>query len=167
MVRNLFLLPLISIFAAGTQPLVAVDQPRDTVSTRLIGELMLGTSGFEPGIAAELRTVGLAHIIRPEIFLNEDFRPGFGISVAWNLTFLDLPDRQMISVGPRAVYHNSDNSGWEADAMAIWHMNMGSKQRSQHYLEVIGTLGALQDKDDDRRDTVIGASAGLAYGFQF
>lgn len=158
---------LTAIVMTGALPLVAAEPSHESAPPRLVGELMLGTSGFEPGIAAEWRTGVPWHLIRPEVFINEDFRPGFAASAAWNMAFLHLPERFAITLGPRVVYHNSDRSGWEADAMAIWHLDLVPTQRGRHFLEVIGAIGALQDDRDDERETVVGASAGIAYAFQF
>ncbi len=156
--------PLIAAFAL---PLAAVERAHEMTAPRLVGEVLVGSSGFEPGVAAEWRVGDPMCVLRPEVFINSDARPGFGASVTWDLSFLNLPERQSLTFGPRVVYHNSDDSGWEADAMAIWHFDLIPSQRGRHFLEVIGTIGALQDRKDDRNDTIIGASGGVAYGFQF
>lgn len=167
MSRPYILVSLLATLATVTMPLGAADRAHDPAIPRLVGEVLVGTSGFEPGLAAEWRVGDPLCVIRPEVFINEDERAGFGASVAWELSFLNLPDRHAITLGPRVVYHNSDDSGWEADAMAIWHFDLIPSQRGRHYLEVIGAVGALQDDSDNQHDTVIGASAGVAYGFQF
>ena len=156
--------PLIAAFAL---PLAAVERAHEITAPRLVGEVLVGSSGFEPGVAAEWRVGDPMCVLRPEVFINSDARPGFGASVSWDLTFLNLPERQSLTFGPRVVFHNSDDSGWEADAMAIWHFDLIPSQRGRHFLEVIGTVGALQDRKDDKNDTIIGASGGIAYGFQF
>jgi hypothetical protein len=156
--------PLIAAFAL---PLAAVERAHEMTAPRLVGEVLVGSSGFEPGVAAEWRVGDPMCVLRPEVFINSDARPGFGASVTWDLAFLNLPERQSLTFGPRVVFHNSDDSGWEADAMAIWHFDLIPSQRGRHFLEVIGTIGALQDRKDDKNDTIIGASGGIAYGFQF
>jgi len=67
------------------------------------------------------------------------------------------------------VYHNSDDSGWEADALVIWNLDLNTSQRGRHFLEVIGAIGVLQDKenDDGANKAVVGASIGAGYGYQF
>ncbi len=170
MSRFYSLVPLIAAFALPALPLVplvAMERAHEITAPRLVGQVLVGTSGFEPGIAAEWRVSDPLCVLRPEVFINEDARPGFGASVTWDLAFLNLPERQSITFGPRVVYHNSDDSGWEADAMAIWHFDLVTNHRGRHFLEVIGAVGALQDEKDGEEDTVIGASAGIAYGFQF
>jgi hypothetical protein len=167
MSRFYSLIPLIAAFALPALPLAAMDRAHELTAPRLVGQVLVGTSGFEPGVAAEWRVSDPLCVLRPEVFINEDARPGFGASVTWELSFLNLPERQSITFGPRVVYHNSDDSGWEADAMAIWHFDLIPSQRGRHFLEVIGTAGALQDEEDDENDTIIGVSAGIAYGFQF
>lgn len=156
--------PLIAAFAL---PLAAMERGHEMTAPRLVGEVMVGSSGFEPGVAAEWRVGDPMCVLRPEVFINSDARPGFGASVSWGLSFLNLPERQSLTFGPRIVYHNSDDSGWEADAMAIWHFDLIPTQRGRHYLEVIGAIGALQDRKDDRNDTIIGATVGVGYGYQF
>ena len=84
---------------------------------------------------------------------------------------LGLPDRHSLSIGPRVVYHNSDESGWEADVQAIWSLDLAPAHKGRHFLEVIGAVGALEhdDKDDanDDKKVRLGASIGIAYGYQF
>ncbi len=166
----LFVIPLFAL-ALGGVPLTAADllaPNHNPALPRLVAQALVGTSGFEPGIAAEWR---LGHdadiVVRPEVFLNEDADVGGGASLSWELRFLDLPDRQSLTVGPRVVYHNSDDSGWEADAMAIWSLDFCTQPRGRHYLEVIGAVGVRQDEPDGKDDTKLGASIGVGYGFQF
>ncbi len=134
---------------------------------RLVGQVLFGTAGFEPGIAAEWR-FGEPHLlVRPEVFLNEDSRAGIGASLGWELNFLALSERHAITIGPRVVYHNSDDYGWGADAMAIWHFDLIPSQRGRHFLEVIATGGVIEEEKDGDSDAEPGFSVGAAYGFQF
>ncbi len=158
------------LMCAATGFLSAMENPlRDPAYPRLVVQALVGTSGFEPGIAAEWRLRDQDIVLRPEGFISEDGRVGGGASVNWNLRFFDLPDNQRLTVGPRVVYHNSDDSGWEADALAIWHLDLVPSQRGRHFLEVIGALGVLQNKEEgpDYNDAEFGASIGVGYGYQF
>ncbi len=152
---------------------LAVDQLEkagdDLGNPRLVAQVLFGTSGFEPGVAVEWRfSDKYTALVRPEVFLNEDSRPGFGVSLGCELGFLGLPQGQAITVGPRVVYHNSDDSGWAGDVLAIYHFNLRSDGHATgHFLEAIGALGVLEDKRDDNSGARLGASVGVAYGFQF
>lgn len=141
----------------------------DLGNPRLVAQILFGTSGFEPGVAVEWRCSDKhTLLVRPEVFLNEDNRPGFGVSLGCELSFLGLPQGQAITVGPRVVYHNSDDSGWAGDALAIYHFNLRSDGHATgHFLEAIGALGVLEDKRDNNSGARLGASVGVAYGFQF
>jgi hypothetical protein len=161
------LLVLVSSLLIGSvSALSAADERHDGIP-RLVGEVLIGTAGFEPGIAAEWRFDAQYLLVRPEVILNEDHRPGFGGSVAWDLKCFALPERQSLTVGPRVMYHNSDEYGWGVDAMAIWHFDLVPSQRGRHFLEVIGTVGAIEEEKTGDNDIELGFSAGVAYGFQF
>ena len=162
------LFAMTALIGTTVLPALAVE-PHDDHLPRVGAEVLAGTSNVEPGVFAEWRLREPGLILRPEVFINEDGRPGFGGAVAWELDFLNLPERNTLALGPRAVYHNSDESGWEVDLMAIWSFDLAPSQHGRHYLEVIGAVGALrEDKDNrDNEDTVIGASIGVSYGFQF
>lgn len=166
-----WLLPTLAVTACA-QFASAVDLKADHVHhdiaiPRLVVQVLGGTSGIEPGIAAEWRFRNERIVVRPEVFLNEDEDVGGGASIGWNLTFFDLPDHHAITVGPRVVYHNSDDSGWEADAQAIYSFGFLGGPHRRHYLEVIGAVGVLEDTSGDDDETEIGASIGAGYGFQF
>jgi len=134
---------------------------------RLVAQALVGTAGFEPGVAVEWRFGPYHVLVRPEVFINEDSDVGFGASVGWELRFFDLPKRQAITVGPRVVNHNSDDYGWGADAMAIWHFDLMPSQRSRHFLEVIGTVGVIEEDKNGDDDVEPAFSVGAGYGFQF
>lgn len=157
-----------ALIGATVLPVLAADPPAEHVP-RVGVNVLVGTSGIEPGIFAEWRLSGPDLLLRPEVFINEDGRAGFGGAVAWELDFFDLPERHRLAVGPRVVYHNSDESGLEADVMAIWSIDLVASQRGRHYLEIIGAVGVLQEEDEngDDDERVVGASGGIGYGFQF
>ena len=170
-ISRLWLMPALALAAVAPQ-CGAVDLKADHVHNdvaipRLVAQVLGGTSGIEPGIAAEWRFSDGPCVVRPEVFLSEDANVGGGGSIAWNLTFLDLPDRHAITLGPRVVYHNSDDSGWEADAQAIYSFDFLGSAHGRHYLEIIGSVGVLQDTSEVNDKTQLGASIGVGYGFQF
>jgi len=134
---------------------------------RVVAQVLVGTAGFEPGAAAEWR-FGVPHLlVRPEVFINEDHRLGLGASLGWELTCFNLPEPHTITVGPRVVYHHSDDYGWGVDAMAIWHFDLVPSQRGRHFLEVIGAVGAIEEEKRGDNDVEPGLSVGAGYGFQF
>ena len=135
---------------------------------RIVPQIMAGTSGVEPGVALEWRASDLAPlIVRPEVLISEDGRPGGGAAVLWDIsTTIDLRGRQAFAVGPRAVYHNSDESGWEIDAMATWTYDLiGGIRPWRHALGVLGAVGIVRDKEQDETD--VGASGGIFYSYRF
>lgn len=155
----------IFVLATSTLPLAAADHVHADHLPRVGVQVLAGTSDIEPGIFAEWRLRDAELQLRPEIFLNEDGDVGGGGAIAWEPGFIDLPERHALALGPRVVYHNSDESGWEFDLMAIWSFDLIPSQRGRHFLEVIGAVGVLQDEEDD--DHTVGASGGIGYGFQF
>jgi hypothetical protein len=159
------ILPALMFSCLGSAVSAADLLPSDPVAPRVVAQVIFGTAGFEPGVAAEWRVSDRRLLIRPEASINEDGHLGFGASLGWNLAFLDLPERHTISIGPRVVYHNTDEYKWGADAMAIWSFDFIDTPRHRHYLEVIGTIGFIEDDEHDETDA--GASAGIGYGFQF
>lgn len=162
--HHVALVPLLLIGATGV--LSAVDEHHNGVP-RLVAQALVGTAGFEPGVAAEWRFGDPHLLVRPELFFNEDHHLGFGASLAWELEFLDLPERHAITIGPRVVHHNSDEYGWGIDAMVIWHFDLLPSQRGRHFLEVIGTVGAIEEERRGDNEIEPGFSAGIGYGFQF
>ena len=162
--RTLALVPALLI---GTSCVLSAAHEHNEGIPRIVAQVMAGTAGFEPGAAAEWR-FGEPHLlVRPEVFFNEDHHLGFGASVGWELDFFNLPERHVITIGPRVVYHNSDDYGWGADALAIWHFDLVPSQKGRHFLEVIGAIGAIEEEKAGDNDVELGASVGVGYGFQF
>lgn len=138
----------------------------DTLS--IVPQVVAGTAGFEPGLALEWRSSQIGHfIIRPEISLSEDERIGGGGAILYDLSNdLRLPHDQALSVGPRFVAHNSDETGWEVDAMATYAMAFGDMtQNWRHSAGVLAAVGVRDDRRDNEKD--IGASGGVFYSFRF
>lgn len=161
----------------------AADHEHHDGIPRLVAQALVGTTGFEPGVAAEWRFGSPYLLLRPEVFISDHDGVGLGCSVGWELPF-NLPERHAITLGPRVVYHTDDDDddddddySWGAYAMAIWHFDLVPSQRGRHFLEVIGAVGAiLEDRhdnngngngDDDDHDIDPALSIGAAYGFQF
>ena len=140
---------------------------------RVVPQVLYGTSGLEPGLAVEMAwewrgPTSERLLLRPEILLNEDNRVGFGAAVLYDLTsFLILPERHFMAVGPRVVYHNADDSGMEADAMATWRYELSGDPESagHHFLGALGALGVYRDRRHDSNE--VGMSAGGFYAFRF
>jgi hypothetical protein len=130
---------------------------------RIGPQVLLGTSGFEPGVFAEFTWDALR--LRPELFLHDRDRPGAGVSLLWRLP-LDLLPAHTLHIGPRVAYHNGDRSDdprGEVSAMGIYNLPIPPKNGdSRHHLEIIAALG-LVDEDG----TEAAASAGAGYVFRF
>lgn len=123
---------------------------------------MARTAGFEPGVVLEWRAGDFARVVfRPEIFINEDGRFGGGGAILYDLSSeLDLPKDQALSVGPRFVQHNSDDTGWEFDGLLSHEISLsGVAKPWRHAIGALGALGVRDDRDDDQTD--VGASAGV------
>jgi len=159
--------PLIStcLFGLALMPLTAADH--NEAIPRVGPQVLVGTSGFEPGIFAEWRFHKTSLVVRPELFLNEDERAGGGASIGWEFSCFSLPDQHRFIIGPRIVYHNSDESGIEADLMGIWSLDLFPTHRGRHFLEVITAVGAVEKENQGDDDIEVGASIGIGYGFQF
>ena len=135
---------------------------------RIVPQITAGTAGFEPGVALEWRSKDLSPVIvRPEAFISEDGRPGGGAALLYDATSMfDFRNRQSFAIGPRAVYHNSDESGWEVDAMATWTIELsGSHRPWEHSVGVLGAIGVRHDKEDNEND--VGATGGAFYSYRF
>ena len=159
--RHFFGMSVVLALAANASCLAQDD-------IRIALQAEAGTSGFEPGVALEWRPDGLHDtIVRPEAFISEDGRPGAGGAVLYDLsTQFGVPARQAVAIGPRAVFHNSDDSGWEVDAMATWAYQLdGSDRGWRQSLGLIGALGVLHDRKHDEND--VGATAGAFFSFRF
>lgn len=142
---------------------------------RITPQLMIGTAGFEPGVALEYRAPSSPTLVfRPEVFLSEDERLGGGGAVLFAPHF-NLPAGHDLCVGPRLVYHNSDDTGFEADALATYSVALaGTQPSAQHFVGGLAALGLRDDRqhdhDDDHRhhhDLAIGASVGVFYSYRF
>jgi hypothetical protein len=151
------------VVMSATVATAAVDE-----DLRILPQITAGTAGFEPGVALEWRSKDLKPVIvRPEVFISEDGRPGGGAALLYDATSVfDLRRRQSLAIGPRAVYHNSDESGWEVDAMATWTIELsGSHRPWEHAVGVLGALGVRHDKEENEND--IGATGGAFYSYRF
>ncbi len=150
----------------------AVAQAEDG-ALRIVPQIMVGTSGFEPGLAVEFRLRSPdALILRPEVFVNDD-GVGGGAAVLWSLAKpFHLGDRSDFAIGPRLVHHNADDHGLEASALAIWNITLGNDLARRHSIEILGALGVVDaiDKDNNNNDDhsiEFAASVGAAYAYRF
>lgn len=156
----------LGLLCAAQAATAAVAEGPD--NTRVAGQALLGRAGWEPGVAAEIPVSpgDFPMLVRPEVFFNEDVRIGAGASALWSLRIDALPQRHMFLLGPRVAYHNADDWGWEGSAMAMYSLPLlGDSEH--HHLEVIGTLGFMEDKRDDDSDLTLGGAGGVAYAWQF
>lgn len=134
---------------------------------RLVPELALGTSGLEPGFAIEVRTAGVHPVIvRPELLLSEDGHLGVGGALLVDISpQARLANRQALAVGPRIVYHNANDSSWEADAMATWAFDLSDG--IVPWRQSVGALAALGLlRDPEHEDYGIGLTAGVFYAYR-
>jgi hypothetical protein len=132
---------------------------------QLVGEVLVGTSGVEPGVAAEFR-LPIEHplILRPELFLQDGDRPGIAFAVLWPIPFI-LPAGHEFVIGPRVAYHNGDQYDaphGELDAMAIYSFPIIPSQPGHHHIEIITALGILDDNGP-----TLGVSVGAGYAYSF
>jgi hypothetical protein len=137
---------------------------------RAVADVNVGTAGFEAGIALEFRFLDAPNWeIRPEAFINDDSRVGAGVLLAWDLgKGFGLPDGHDLYLGPRVVYHNSDHDKWELDGEAIYSFPIFHQNPNRHFIEIIGSVGYLQHRDDDdSQSNRFGATIGIGYAFQF
>lgn len=153
--------PAIALLIATT---IAASAAEDI---RLLPQLALGTSGIEPGVAVELRDTAVNRlIVRPEILINEDERIGGGLAVLYDISDrLPDMDRRSLAIGPRLVHHNSDETGWEADVMVTFGMQITDRIDAwKHSVGILGALGVRDDREDDNRR--IGATLGGWYAYR-
>jgi hypothetical protein len=155
------------LFGLTLMPLTAADSIHIEAIPRVGPQVLVGTSGFEPGIFAEWHFREASLVARPELFLNEDERAGGGAMIGWEMPCFSLPEQHHIIIGPRVVYHNSDESGIEADLMGIWSMDIHPASHGRHFLEVITAIGAVEKDKDGDDDIELGATVGISYAFQF
>ena len=125
--------------------------------------IMVGSSGFEPGLAFEIQAETVT--IRPELILSEDERIGAGVALLWDLTTrANLDPGQRIETGPRLLHHDADDHGWEIDGMLVWSLAIGQKRSWRHAVEMIGAVGLVDERHD--AGAAIGFNLGLAYVFR-
>jgi hypothetical protein len=155
---HLPMLPLVFL-AASCLGADAITPPR------VAGELLVGTSGVEPGVAVEWQLpVKPVIYLRPELFLQNGDRPGIGFSALWQVPFA-LPPGHDFFIGPRVAFHdgaNYDDPHGEVDAMGIYSFPIIPTQPGHHRIEIITALGFL-----DKNGIGIGASVGGAYVYTF
>jgi hypothetical protein len=151
--------PLLTVLAVASPGAEGISPPR------VVGELLVGTSNLEPGVAAEfLLPIAPPLILRPELFLQDGDRPGIGFAALLVIPFT-LPAGHEFAAGPRAAYHNGehhDDPRAELDAMAIYSFPIIPSQPGHHHIEIITALGLL-DKDG----ATIGVSVGAGYAYSF
>lgn len=136
-------------------------------SLSLVPQVLVGSSGFEPGLAVEYRPAGESRlIVRPEVFISEDERIGAGGAVLWDIrSSTRLPDRHSLAFGPRVVYHNSDDHGLEIAGLGIYGFDLGGDRSWRHSLEAFAAIGTVRDRKHDDMD--MGITIGGAYAFRF
>jgi hypothetical protein len=148
---------------------------------RLAGQILVGSAGFEPGVAGEWTFKTDVPIrVRPELFISTHHDPGIGCSVTWAIAEGKLPNEQRLFIGPRLAYHNDDHRhgnegrgrgdgdnedhfGWEASAFGYYEFPIVPSHPGHHYIEAIGGLGILEKHDDPE----FGVTIGAAYAYQF
>jgi hypothetical protein len=154
--------------ADAPAPAPAHDWPR------VVGEVLVGTAGFEPGVAAEWTfDLGTLVRVRPEVILNLDDLPGLAVSATVPVASGSLPATQSLWIGPRLVFHNDRYDGGKrdgdlaygfgAEAMALYTFAIIPEQPGRHSIELIGALGLVDHHDD----TDISLTIGAGYGFKF
>lgn len=152
----------VAIGACAVEPVSAGND------LRLVPQVAVGTSGFEPGLALEWRGTGVNNlIVRPEVLISEDHHLGGGGALLFDLTSsTDLPSRQALAIGPRVVYHHADDSGWEVDALATWSFELSDAVKPwRHSIGALAALGVLEDRKHDGVD--LGVTVGGFYAFRF
>lgn len=136
---------------------------------RVVPQVLFSNAGFEPGVAFEFRAdTSRELILRPELLVT-----GHGDDIGGGLSVLigvfedvNLPRRSTINVGPRVIHHNEEDYGWDGGAMALWTMALGRElPATHHHIEVLGVIGAVQNRDDDDVDPSLTVGAAYAYRF--
>lgn len=126
-------------------------------------QVLIGTSGVEPGAFAEFTWSDFR--LRPELFVHDFERPGAGVSALWKLP-ATLLDGHTLHLGPRLAYHNGDHRDdprGELSAMAIYNLPIPPKQAdSRHNVELIAATGLV---DEDGTEFAFSAGAGYVYRF--
>ncbi len=154
-----FHLPLALVALIGASAWTSEDD------VRIVPQLAVGSSGFEPGLALEWRGPSRQMIVRPEVFISEDGRIGAGGAILFDATApTGLSSRHAVAVGPRVVYHHSDETSWEADVMGLWSYDLGSHDAWRHSVGVLGALGVRREKQD--KDNAFGGTVGIFYAYR-
>lgn len=126
-------------------------------------QVLLGTSGFEPGAFAEFTWDKFR--LRPELFVHDRDRPAAGVAALWQLP-VTLLAGHTLHLGPRLAYHNGDDSKdprGEVSAMGIYNLPIPPKTAdSRHNIEIIVATGLV---DEDGAEFAISAGAGYVYRF--
>jgi hypothetical protein len=150
---------------------------------RLAGQVLVGTAGFEPGVAGEWEFVAARPWrVRPEVFISDSADPGIGVSLGWAIAEGELPHGQRLFLGPRLAYHNDRHEhdvrrgngtirhedgdvryGFEASAFGQYIFPIIPSKPDRHYIEAIAGLGVI-DHDDDADPSI---TVGAAYAYQF
>lgn len=133
---------------------------------RLVPEAMVTLPGLEIGVALEYRAVGAAWLVaRPEVFVNDDGDIGAGGALLWSLKDTFRFDRFDLAFGPRFAHHGAEDYSWSLGGMGLFSYALGGGNVRRHFIEALGELGVINDKDDD--ETEINLMAGVAYAFRF
>ena len=123
----------VTLGAADDAPTPRVDPDREVPDDgpgmpRGVAQILVGSAGFEPGIAAEWRWRSEpAMQVRPELSINDNGRVGAAVSLSWGLRSSSndrfaLPGGSDIFIGPRVAFHNRDVDGWEVGAIGIYSL---------------------------------------------
>ena len=126
-------------------------------------QVLIGTSGFEPGYMGEF-DFGPSFRLRPEIFLHDWDRPGIGVAGLWRLP-VALKDGHDLHIGARLAYHNgrhNDDPRGELSAIGIYNLPLPLSAPSVHNLELIAAVGVV---DEDGAEPAVSAGAGYVYRF--
>jgi hypothetical protein len=153
------LLATLSLVVASLGSGVAMDWK----DVRVGPQVLVGTSGFEPGAFAEFTWDSFR--LRPELFIHDRRRPGAGVSALWQLP-VELPAGHTLHLGPRLAYHNGrheDDPRGEVSAMGVYNLPLPPNQGdSRHNLEIIAAPGLV---DEDGAELAFSAGAGYVYRF--
>lgn len=143
---------------------IATGSAMEWKDVRVGPQVLVGTSGFEPGVFAEFTWDEFR--LRPELFVWDLERPGAGISALWQLP-VDLLAGHTLHLGPRVAYHNGKHEDHdprgEVSAMAIYNLPIPPKDGdSRHNVEIIAATGVV---DEDGAEFAFSAGAGYIYRF--
>jgi hypothetical protein len=135
----------------------------DWKDVRVGPQVLVGTSGFEPGAFAEFTWDKFR--LRPELFLHDGDRPAIGASALWQLP-VTLLAGHTLHLGPRLAFHNGDDRHdprGEISAMGIYNMPIPLKPGdSRHHVEIIAATGLV---DEDGAEVAFSVGAGYVYRF--